>query len=101
MLAAAAALQRAGFAVQGPSIEGKEFIMMQVQGVAIRVASANEYFKVPSDVLSGSSAIHVILAGWVCGSTIVFPEIEWAGLKSDPQQQQAYVAQRMQKVLGK
>jgi hypothetical protein len=97
----AAALQCAGFAVKGPSIEGGEFIMMQAQGVAIRVASTNEYFKVPLDLLSGYSAIHVVLAGWVCGSSIVVSEAEWAGLKSDPQQQQAYVAQRMQKALEK
>jgi hypothetical protein len=95
----AAALQRAGFAVQGPSIEGEEFIMMRVQGAAVQVASANEYFKVPLDLLSGSKHIHIVLASWVCGDSIVVPEAEWAGLKSDPQQQQAYMAQRMQEVV--
>ena len=95
----AAALQRAGFAVQGPSIEGGEFIMMQAQGVAVQVASADEYFKVPLDLLSGNSAIHAVRCGWVCGSSIVVPEAEWAGLQNDPQQQQAYMAQLMQKTL--
>ena len=60
------------------------------------MASVNEYFKVPLDLLSGNLAIHVAIAGWVCGSSIVVPEAEWAGLKSDPQQQQAYMAKCMQ-----
>ena len=97
----AAALQRAGFAVQGPSIEGGEFIMMQAQGVAVQVASADEYFKVPLDLLSGNSAIHAVRCGWVCGSSIVIPEAEWAGLQGGLQQQQAYVAQHMQEAVEK
>jgi len=97
----AAALQRAGFAVKGPSIEGAEFIMMQAQGVAVQVASANEYFKVPLHLLSGSSAIHAVRCGWVCGSSIVIPEAEWAGLQGGLQQQQAYVAQHMQEAVEK
>jgi len=75
--------------------------MMRVQGAAVQVASANEYFKVPLDLLSGSKHIHIVLASWVCGDSIVVPEAEWAGLQGGLQQQQAYVAQHMQEAVEK
>jgi hypothetical protein len=99
------ALQRVGYQVkvaQVVEMNGlKEVAPLLVQGVAVRVMSVDDYFHSPPDLLSGSKQIHNVLASWVCGSSIVVPEAEWAGLKGDPQQQQAYVAQRMQEVVSR
>jgi len=99
----AAALQRVGYEVEKAQIVQdlglKRMVPLLAQGVAVRVMSVDDYFRSPPDLLSGSKQIHVVLAGWVCGSSIVVPEAEWADLKSDPQQQQAYMAQRMQEVV--
>jgi hypothetical protein len=78
----------------------KEVAPLLVQGVALRVGDIDEYFRSPPDLLSGGKQIHVVLAGWVCGSSIVISMADWAGLKGNPQQQQAYVAQRMQEALA-
>jgi hypothetical protein len=99
----AAALQHVGYEVEVAQVVErnglKEVVPLLVQGVAVSIISVDDYFRSPPDLLSGSKQIHVVVAGWVCGSTIVVPEIEWAGMNGDPQQQQAYVAQRMQKAL--
>jgi hypothetical protein len=99
----AAALQRVGYEVEKAQIVQdlglKRMVPLLAQGVAVRVMFVDAYFRSPPDLLSGSKQIHVVLAGWVCGSSIVVPEAEWADLKSDPQQQQAYMAQRMQEVV--
>ena len=99
----AAALQHVGYEVEVAQVVErnglKEVVPLLVQGVAVSIISVDDYFRSPPDLLSGSKQIHVVVAGWVCGSTIVVPEIEWAGMNGDPQQQQAYVAQGMQKAL--
>jgi hypothetical protein len=99
----AAALQRVGYEVEVAQVVQngglKRRVPLLAQGVAVRVMFVDAYFRSPPDLLSGSKQIHVVLAGWVCGSSIVVPEAEWADLKSDPQQQQAYMAQRMQEVV--
>jgi len=100
----AAALQLAGYEIQmAQAVEKdglKEVAPLLVQGVALRVGDIDEYFRSPPDLLSGGKQIHVVLAGWVCGSSIVISMADWAGLKGNPQQQQAYVAQRMQEALA-
>ena len=101
----AAALQRAGYEAQVAQVvenEGlKKMVPLLVKGVAVHFTSVDDYFRSPPGLLSGSKHIHDVLAGCVCGSSIVVPEAEWAGLKSDPQQQQAYMAQRLQEAVKK
>jgi len=99
------ALQRVGYEVEvAPVVEKgglKEMAPLFDKGVAVRVGDIDEYFRSPPDLLSGGKQIHNVLAGWVCGSSIVILMADWAGLKGDPQQQQqTYVAQRMQEALA-
>jgi hypothetical protein len=77
----------------------KEVAPLLVQGVAVSIMSVDDYFRSLPDLLSGSKQIHVVRAGWVFGSSVVTTEAEWASLKGDPQQHQAYMARRMQKAL--
>jgi len=99
----AVALQHAGYEVEKAQVVErnglKEVVPLLAQGVAVSIISVDDYFRSPPDLLSGGKHIHVVVAGWVCGSSIVIPEAEWAGINGDPQQQQAYVAQGMQKAL--
>ena len=101
----ATALQRAGYETQvAQAVENeglKIMVPLLAQGVAVFFMSVDDYFRSPPDLLSGSKQIHSVLSSWVCGSSIVVPEAEWAGLKGDPQQQQAYMAQRMQEVVSR
>jgi len=99
----AAALQRVGYEVEVAQVVQngglKRRVPLLAQGVAVRVMFVDAYFRSPPDLLSGSKQIHVVLAGWVCGSSIVIPEAEWAGMQGDTQQQQAYVVRRMHEAL--
>jgi hypothetical protein len=99
----ATALQRAGYEFKMAKVVERngmeEVAPLLAQGVAVSIMSVDDYFRSPPDLLRGSKHIHVVLADWVCGGSIVIPEAEWAGLKSDPLQQQAYLARRMQKAL--
>jgi len=60
---------------------------------------SNDYFRCPSDLLSGSKRVHVVIVGWVCDGVVAVSAAEWAGLGVDPKQQQAFMAQRMQQWL--
>jgi len=101
----ATALQHAGYETQVAQVvemgKLKELVPLLAQGVAVRLGNINNYFRSPPDLLSGSKQIHSVLSGWVCGSSIVVPEAEWAGLQGNPDRQQAYVAQRMQEAVKK
>jgi len=74
----------------------KKVVPLLAQGVAVRVMDSNDYFRYPSELLSGSKRVHGVVAGWVRDGVVVVSAAEWAGLGGDPKQQQAFMAQRMQ-----
>ncbi|KAF5833176.1 hypothetical protein DUNSADRAFT_10625 [Dunaliella salina] len=97
----AAILQHAGYDVKKAVIVGGEFVQLLAEGVAVRVAAADDYFRAPPSLLKGSFAVHDVLASWVCKGSVVIPEAEWADLQGDPQQQQAFASQRLEQALSK
>ena len=99
----AKALERAGYGAKMAQVVEKdgveEVAPLLARGVAVYIMAADAYFRCPSDLLSGSKRVHVVIAGWVCDGVVVLFEAEWAGLRGDPKQQEAFLAQRMQQAL--
>ncbi|KAF5829426.1 hypothetical protein DUNSADRAFT_16086 [Dunaliella salina] len=97
----AAVMQHAGYDVKRDIVIGREFVQLQVQGAAVRVAVAENYFRTPQGLLKGSVVLHDVLAGWVCKGSVIISEAEWADLQGDPQRQQAFLAQHLQQMRSK